>query len=254
MKPKDKDGLITAQLILPPHLHSLGYFAHQCVIELGRRAVVIKTDRIDFDPKWFLWRGIFEYLSCVEYAKYILKSLPTGSDVKDMHGLPAKYNSASLVFFAQATLDNMAVWMSKQFSINSKGSNLAFHSKSFIKELNLVDNDIGIIIDKHIKFINILKNYRTEWIHRITGGADVYSDRSPNDSACIAFLAVPINPKINHYEGTGSHKFKMIQECRDLNGGKWLYSIGEFADMIGNGAKEFTLDILSKTLSLIPST
>jgi hypothetical protein len=236
------------QLFLPPYLQHLGYGNIPCVVELSERAVVETPTHIDENPTWSPWRGIFEYIACVEYAREVLISLPEGRAIGGQHVVPARYNSAALVFFAQASLDNIAVWMSKLFKLKTKGSNLAFHVRAFKEELQTIDPSIVHVITNHRKFINALKDYRKEWIHRLTGGANMFSDKIPSDPTCHTEIAVPIDPKINMFDGDRKLYVKMVAKCKTDNNGRWLYTIKEFANIMANGTKEFSIDMLSQLL------
>ncbi len=236
------------QLFLPPYLQYLGYGNIPCVVELGERSVVETPTHINDNPIWAPWRGIFEYIACVEYAREVLMSLPEGRAIGSQHVIPARYNSAALVFFAQASLDNIAVWMSKLFKLKAKGSNLAFHVKAFIDELQAVDPSIVHTINNHGEFICRLKDYRKEWIHRLTGGANIFSDKIPSDPTCSTEIAVPIDPKINFFGGDRLLYAKMVAKCKADNDGRWLYPIKEFANLMADGARNFSIDILSQLL------
>ena len=82
-------------LLLPPYLQSLGYATFPQVRELSDRAMTVTAEGIHLDIVWSPWRGIFEYVCCVEYAREMLKGLPTGPAIGSINVVPARYHSAS---------------------------------------------------------------------------------------------------------------------------------------------------------------
>lgn len=238
-------------LFLPPYLQSLGYGKIPQIKDVSARAEVLKETHIEQNPVWAGWRGIFEYLACVEYGRSLLCSFPTGRELGSQHVVSARYCSASLVFFAQATLDNIAVWVAKRFSMKVKGSDCALHKDKFRNELRSHCQAMVSTLESHDSFILELKKFRMEWIHRLTGGAQVYSDKPPDDPTANICLAVPINPAINSFEMDAKKYPQMVEECRRANGGRWLYAIDEFANKIADGTKDLTVDILDIALKVI---
>jgi hypothetical protein len=234
-------------LDIPSYLRQLGYANFPAVVELGRRAITINPDHIQRNPPWNRWRGIFEYLSCIEFARESLHALPTGRALGSVNIVPARYHSASLIFFARATLDNIAVWIADIFNLQTKGSDCGFHKGKFRAELGQLDSELANVIEEHQEFLAELENYRQEWIHRLSGGAEVFSDKSPMDSDAKIEIAVPINPRIDH---ESSSYLKMVNKCRQKNSGRRLYPITEFADRMANGTRDFLLDVLERILAI----
>jgi hypothetical protein len=210
-----------------------------------------KESHIEQNPVWFGWRGIFEYLACVEYGRSLLVLFPTARQLGSQHELPARYCSTSLVFFAQATLDNIAVWIAKMFSLTVKGSNCALHKTKFRNELSSHCQALVSILVSHDQFIKELHNFRMEWIHRLTGGAQIYSDKAPDDPTAKICLAVPINPAINSFEMHRKRYLQMVEECRASNAGQWLYAIDEFANKVADGTKTLAVDLLDISIQVI---
>lgn len=235
-------------LFLPPYLQSIGYAGFAPFRELASRATTITDKAITEDPAWPPWRGILEYVCCVEHAREMLKNLPTGHALGSADVLPARYHSASLVFFAQATLDNIAVWSSKRLQLSIKGSDCAFHKSKFNAEFKVAAPSVAIAISAHILFITKLENYRQEWIHRLTGGASLYSNKSPSDIDAEIQIMVPINSSIDQYAQTPGAFVKAVARARTNNGGRWLYPIDEFADEFADGLKTFLLVFLAAAL------
>jgi hypothetical protein len=233
-------------VFLPPYLQSLGYDAIPEMKELARRALVESDEAIWLDATWDPWRGIFEYVCCVEHARAMLKGLPNGRAIGSINVVPARYHSASLVFFAQATLDNIAVWSSQRFKLDVKGSDCAFHKSKFKLALKNKVPNVAASIVSHSPFIERLEVYRQEWIHRLTGGASIYSDKSPSEPDAQIQIMVPINPSLGHHSQESFAK--AVARTRTKNGGRWLYPVGEFADIMADGLRDFIIAYVASTL------
>lgn len=237
------------QLFLPPYLQSLGYAALPELRELAGRAVTVTAEAIQHDAVWGPWRGILEYLCCVEHARELLRGLPKGHAIGSADVVPARYHSASLVFFAQATLDNVAVWSSNRLQLAVKGSDCAFHKSKFNLALGEVVPNVAASAQIHEPFIKKLECYRQEWIHRLTGGANIYSDKSPSEPGANVQIMVPINPSIGQHEHEPQAYVKAVARTRTKNGGKWLYPVEEFADEMADGLKAFIISFLAAALA-----
>src|SRR6516165_5790594 len=99
-----------SNFFVPPLLYLLGYARLQSIKELGRRGTV-PGSFLGIRQAWGSWRGIFEYLACAEYARHLLHNLAQSKQTGGLTGLAGRYDAASLVFFGQATLDNVAAWL-----------------------------------------------------------------------------------------------------------------------------------------------
>jgi hypothetical protein len=238
-------------LFLPPYLTQLGYGSIPSIIALADRAIFEGEEQIKECKTWKPWRGIFEYMCCVEYARYELHNLPQGRAIGSKDVVPARYNSASLVFFAQATLDNIAVWLSIQFNIPVKGSDCAFHKNKFRKALTELDQNYETILNRNLPYIFELEKFRQEWIHRLSGGASIFSDASPGDPNAKIEIRVPIEPSINMHGTSGKSYLRKVENCRRRNAGRWLYSIREFADLMADGCKSLMIDLLEQSLLMV---
>ena len=236
-------------LLLPAYLHSLGYADHPSIRELARRAVSVSAEAIQHDAVWSTWRGIFEYLSCVEYARISIKALPVGRAIGSVDIVPARYHSASLVFFAQATLDNLAVWTSGRLKTEIKGSECAFHKAKFRQALSVYAPAAAKSVQDHEAFVVKLESYRQEWIHRLAGGAQLFSDKAPSEPSATIQIMVPINPSIGQHLQNPESYLRAIARTRTNNGGRWLYPVDEFAEEMGNGLKSFVLVYLEAALA-----
>jgi hypothetical protein len=97
--------------------------------------------------------------------------------------LAGRYNAASLVFFGQAALDNVANWLNRRLSLKLKGSRCQLHKKEFQNALleatvnSLNSHGIVEVVQRHRKFLADLERYRQIWIHSLSGGANVYGDK-----------------------------------------------------------------------------
>ncbi len=101
----------------------------------------------------------------------------------------------------------------------------------------------------HRPFITKLESYRQEWIHRLTGGANIYNDKSPSEPDANVQIMVPINPSIGQHEHDPKAYVKAVARTRTKNGGKWLYPVEEFADEMADGLKAFLVSFLAAALA-----
>lgn len=239
------------KLFLPPHLSQLGYGSIDVFVELGDRAITEDSQTVIDSKTWKPWRGILEYLSCVEFARHELHQLPHGRSIGSKDVVPARYNSASLVFFAQATLDNVALWLTNQLSLNVRGGDCAFHKRRFQEALIAYDQGFSAFIANNINYICELEKFRQEWIHRLSGGAKVYSNTNPSDPEAKIEICVPIEPSINVFSNNEKLYLKKVENCRKRNSGRWLYTIDEFADLMADGCKSMICELLAILLRLL---
>ena len=236
-------------LFLPPHLQTLGYANLPGIRELADRAMTVTAEAIHQDSAWSAWRGILEYVSCVEYAREQIIGIPIGRAIGSVDVVPARYHSASLVFFSQATLDNLAVWSTARLNLDARGSDCAFHKSKFNPALAARVPNVATSIQPSAPFVAKLESYRQEWIHRLAGGARVFSDRSPSDPGAQIQIMVPINPSVGGYEHDPKAYLRAIARTRTNNGGRWLYPVAEFADELADGLKAFLLAFLVAALA-----
>ena len=238
----------STNLLLPSYLQSLGYAEIKSIRELAARAVSASAEVVQHDTVWSQWRGILDYISCVEYARNSIKALPACRAIGSVDVVPARYHSASLVFFAQATLDNVAVWTHCHLKLNIKGGDCAFHKAKFLQSLSARTAPVAKAAEDHMAFIGKLENFRKEWIHRLAGGAQIFSDKVPSEPNARIQIMVPINPSIGQYSQGTTAYLKAIARSRTNNGGRWLYPVGEFADEMANGLKAFLVSYLEAAL------
>ncbi|MCO7190196.1 MULTISPECIES: hypothetical protein [unclassified Pseudoalteromonas] len=236
-------------MLLPPDLRTLGYGELPVIIKLNELSYVHEDEHIQPVYPWAGVRDILEYVTCVEFAKSRLLALPTGRALGGVNVTPARHDSASLVFFAQATLDNLAVWLNDVFQLNLKGNNVSFY-KNQIK-LKLGEKYCGFtqVLDDYEHFIQNLNSYRMEWLHRVAGGAQIYSDKAPSEPDANISIQVPIDPVIPSLASERQRYLKRIQKVQQKNGGKWLMPIDEFAVHIQSKTKGLLIELLECTIA-----
>lgn len=230
-------------MILPSFLTQLGYDAFPIVQKLNSISYIEKEGHIDHIQPWYDFRDIFEYLSCVEFARNQLLQLPTGRALGSINIVPARYNSASLVFFAQATFDNLAVWLNRIHNLGLKGNSISFYKSQIRPLLGIKNKHYEVILSEHNEFILKLNSYRMEWLHRLAGGAEVYSDKSPSEPDANISIQIPIDPVIPSLRSDSKKYLERVQNVQRKNGGKWLVPVSEFANEIADTTKTLTLKI-----------
>jgi hypothetical protein len=227
------DWPVTSELVIPEgfnffvpsYLNELGYQNIDCVAELGKRGAVL-GDSIGIRQGWVTWRGILEYVACVEYARWLLHEVVKSRLTGGAAALAATYNAPSLVFFGQAALDNVASWLNRRLSLKLKGSHCQLHKKGFqgaLLEVNINSRSIFEAVQRHQKFLADLVRYRQIWIHSLPGGAIPYTDKSPAEGG-VGFFAVPLDPSISAFfpEIDMGEYVRRVQACRDANSGEFL--------------------------------
>ena len=239
---------MTVELFVPPFLQARGYCSLAPLVELARRALDDRGRRVH---PWHAWRGLLEYLSCVEQARECLLGLPTGRSVGSVDVVPARYHSIGLVFVAQALFDNLAEWLRANLQLKVRHTCTAFHKAAFASAVEARDMVLAQTLAAWRPFIESLERYRHSWIHRLAGGAHVFVDRdSPAVPNATVSINVPIDPRIDVEAPAGDY-IRMVDECKANNAGRWLLPIDEFANTYGDGARDFILQILSRSLVLL---
>jgi len=202
-------------------------------------------DRVQIQQPWIHWRGLFEYLACVEMARENLRALPRNADLEITHGTAAKYHSVALVFMAQALMDNLAVWLTSFLGLPIKGGDRQLFSVQFRRQLNKKAPEASEMLKRHDAYLREVNKYRQIWIHTLSGGAVLWSDTSPfTDPAARKQVAVPIDPSINVLSESYRNR---VKKCAERHG-RYLYPICEFADRMADGANATVLDVLRFSL------
>jgi hypothetical protein len=237
---------------LPSFLAERGYGEIPEVKSLNLRTHLIEG-ALYTERRWEAWGGILEYIACVEFAREALHLIPTGRDLGSTWIVPAQYYAASLVFFAQAALDNLAVWLCDQLALKAKGSNCSLNKSKFQTELSSAAPELGALVAAETEFLDTLISYRMEWVHRISGGAHIFSDKNPGDPTAQISVMVPLDPRIHRYRVSDPTKYIARIEELKATKGRWLYPVGEFAELIAGGTKRLTLTLLAQALEFWPS-
>jgi hypothetical protein len=153
-----------------------------------------------------------------------------------------------LVFFAQATLDNVAVWVADSLNLTVKGSDCAFHKSKFNQAISDAVPNLAMTVAKHSDFIIKLEAYRQEWIHRLSGGARIYSDKPPSDPTALPQIMVPVNPAMPSFAGDPKAYARSVDRTRTNNGGRWLYPLVEFADEMADSLRDCLCSFVAAAL------
>jgi hypothetical protein len=191
---------------------------------------------------WKPWEGIFQYLACVEYSRNILHAIPRSRGKE----IEARYHSTGLIFFAQATLDLIAVWLKQQLDLSASGAECAFHRRKFIDQLKRRAEVFRDPVESRRDFFGELNQYRVHWIHRLSGGTILNERRSVNSSDRIVDFVVPMDPETDFF--MAESEFLRRIEPENPRGERPLYTLADFADRFGGGASEFTLEALGSAM------
>lgn len=229
-------------MILPPFLEAspAGYAEMPELLECARRSCAVTPTYLLSDRVWSKWRPILDYVACVEMARQSIKKVTQGLALGSEDVVPAQYHSASLVFFAQAGLDNIALWACEHLGIGITGGDCAFHKPRFIKAAIAATPELADFFRTQDAYIRKLGMYRQEWIHRMAGGAQFFADAPPPEG--IPQLMVPMDPRIH---GTTADSIAEMERFRAANGGRWLYTIDEFASIMADGLRDFIAGFLA---------
>lgn len=205
-------------------------------------------------PFWVEWRGIFEYVACIEYSYESIENLPKGIELlNNFAEVQARYHIASLVFFAKATLDIISEWLNEKYSLKLRGSFISLSKKRFQNELVTAESAYLNLFEDHIDFLEELEVYRQNWIHRVVGGAMIGGDKRPGDpdftDANIGIL-IPMDSSLNFHSVNYKEQHIKIEELERKNSGKHLYNAEEFSDYILYGTKLLIFDIIELILPL----
>ncbi|MCQ6274694.1 hypothetical protein JMM81_06875 [Bacillus sp. V3B] len=224
-------------VILPPQLEGI-YLLNEDLKYLEKLSYGETEDSINNIEPWSNWRNIFEYVSIVEYAKMEISKLPKGRQIGSTDVVPARYHSTSMIFYSQAVLDVVKLWLADYFSLK-KDIPKSFYYQKFQEAIQIKHYPFSYFYEKHGEFIYDLKNYRYEWIHRIAGGANIYADKNSGEVDANISIRVPMEPKLSNVKDNVSRIQELIAE-----NGSWLYSIDEFSEKISSDLREFIYDCI----------
>jgi hypothetical protein len=236
---------------VPVELQRRGLQSEPIFSEVAQRAFHPIPDGLQLVQPWYGWRGISTYQDCVAYADRAARELPTGRSLNLTHVTPGQFYSASIIFFAQALIDNIADWLSDAVPLQTRGGERNFRKGSFKRELKRrLPGADEVLVRQHL-FVEEINARRQVWIHTLAGGALPVADGNPFDDPDTAEkrLGVPIDPGINPDE---ENYLRRVEACANANGGRYLYDLAEFTDKVFSGAKSFYSDWLRTALHGIP--
>lgn len=232
-------------MIIPGHLHKLGFLDIPLLADLNQRSYKIQDETLVHIEPWASLRDVFEYVACMEYSVSMIDAIPSGRKLNSEYLTPARYDSVSLVLFAQATLDNLAAWLNKAFNIGLKSAGVSFYKPNMAKALSAIDEDFGHCLADADAFIQRLNNYRMEWLHRMSGGAMLFCNVSPDDPNFDPAILVPLDPLVFTLKNDTEKYLQRVEEIRAENNGEWLVSVSEFGHDIKEGVFKLILDLLA---------
>lgn len=235
---------------VPVELQRRGFMNRKVFTDLADRAFERVPEGLKQVQPWCRWQGLSQYLDCVAFADRAARELPTGSALDLTHITPGRFYSVAIVFFTQALIDNVAVWLCDAVSLPVAGGNRHFLCKSFTRKLGRKLPPAIVEIERHCAFVAETNKYRQLWIHTISGGAIPTSDVDP--FRCPATpqksLGVPRDPAIQPDQ---MNYLKRAEECGMENDGHYLYEIGDFTNRVFGAASEFYLGWLRLALDHI---
>lgn len=240
-------------MFLPPYLQKLGYSDYKTIQQLSEKSFT--NDQFKLNINGLRWRGILEYLACFEYSVECINSLPKGFELyATFSEVKAKFYSASLIFYCQATLDAIAVWLNENYSLKEKGSNIGLSKGKFQNKLIEKNSNFGHIFEIHGEFLNKLFTYRMDWIHRIVGGAIIGGKKNPNDPTFNdeedIQVMIPLDSSFSIFT-SHEERIKKAEEIRKNNDGEYLHSINDFSEYFLEGTKSLIFAIIDASLELM---
>ena len=244
MMSSDEVERIRKRYCIPVYLQKLRYQERYGadLDELSSRATQLHPEGITVLLPWIRWEEIAGYLGCVEYARNMIRDLPTGHSLTLEQETPAQYHTVGVVLFSQALADNLAVWLAEQLPLGISGGDQNFLKKPFRKEFTKkLKGSATDFLARHDDYLNELNEYRQTWIHRHAGGGVLVSTEAPDDPSAQKSVGVPIDPAFSHHYGDAQQRAERIART---NGGRYLYEAAEFADRIANGGIELFFDVL----------
>jgi hypothetical protein len=228
-----------------PRFRSLEIFG-----ELADRAFEPVPEGFKQIQPWCRWQGLSQYLDCLAVADRAARQLPTGKALDLTHVTPGRFYSVGIIFFTQALIDNVAVWLCDAASLPVGGGDRHFLSSRFKRELVRKLPPARAEFDRRHAFVAETNRYRQVWIHTISGGAIPTSDVNPFEQPESAqkFLGVPLNPAIQPDQ---ENYLIRAEECARKNEGRHLDPIGVFTERVFEQARDFCLGWLRLALDHI---
>jgi len=244
MDNSDEDLKKFHALFIPVELQRRGYLNLKIFMDLTERAFEPVPEGVKQVQPWCRWQGLSQYLDCVAFADR------AGSALELKHVTPGRFYSAGTVFFTQALIDNIALWLCDAVSLPVGGGDRHFLSKRFTTELVRKLPPAGAELEKHRAFVTETNGYRQVWIHTISGGAIPTSDVNPfqHPETDQKFLGVPLDPAIQPDQ---ENYLKRAEECARRNDGHYLEEIGNFTSRVFAATSYFYLGWLRLALDHI---
>ncbi len=236
---------------MPVELQRRGLSSLEIFAELADRAFEPEREGFKQVQPWCRWQGLSQYLDCVAFADRAARELPTGQLLDLTHVTPGRFYSVGIIFFTQALIDNVAVWLCDAASLPVSGGDRHFLSTRLIRELIRKLPPARAELERHSAFVAETNRYRQVWIHTISGGAIPTSNLNPfeqHPGSAQKFLGVPLDPAIQPDQG---NYLKRAEECAMKNDGRYLDQIGSFTERLFEGTKQFYLGWLRLALDHI---
>src|SRR5579872_5187118 len=235
---------------VPVELQRHGFIDFEIFKELANRAYAPIPGGFKQVQPWCRWQGLSQYLDCVAFADRVARELPTGRDLDLTHVTPGRFYSVGIIFFTQALIDNVAMWLCDAVSLPVSGGDRHFRSHRFTRELIRRLPPARTTLDEHRSFVEETNGYRQVWIHTIGGGAIPTSDVNPflYPETDQKFLGVPLDPAIQPDQENYRQR---AEQCARKNGGRYLREIGTFTHNLFERSREFYLGWLRVALDHI---
>jgi hypothetical protein len=235
---------------VPVELQHRGFMNLEIFMDLAERAFEPVPEGVKQVQPWCRWQGLSQYLDCVAFADRAARELPTGSTLDLTHITPGRFYSVGIVFFAQALIDNVAVWLCDAVSLPVGGGDRHFLSSRFTRDLVRKLPPAHVELEKHRAFVAETNRYWQVWIHTISGGAIPTSDGNPfqHPETERRILGVPLDPAIQPDQ---ENYRKRAEECARKNDGRYLDEIGNFTSHVFQATSDFYLGWLRLALDHI---
>jgi hypothetical protein len=226
------------------------------VLQLSALAHSLRDGAIYNVPLWAEWREVFENLGMAHFAHDHLMQVEeyftaTNDQLQGsgQFGAFVKYHSACLVQFAQAAIELTAARIKDLFQLKiGLATEVTFHARRF-KEACAAHSSLLMFLDRNSSTIRKIKDYRVAWFHHLSGGAGKWSSSSPSFSDFRGMYGVQIDPKIIQLKQRGGREYwDAINRCKSENGGRWVYPLHEFANLIYDGSQRICLEALDIAL------
>jgi hypothetical protein len=142
----------------------------------------------------------------------------------------------------------MAVWLNRLYDFGLRNTAVSFYSKQIGRLLQEKDTRFGETLSDNAVFISRLNSYRMEWLHRLPGGAEIYSDKNPTEPDANVTIQVPIDPAIPSLVNDSKRFRARIRKVQAKNNGNWLMPITDFANFVADGAGGLTIGLVDVAL------